>query len=330
MAVFAFYSFEIKHLARQAELNFPDLNSKPLHDEQEELFREVFAGDSIDLWTAFRRKDGSYDKRTMERFNNEILAHRNGVIAMTIEANKQKTTIEKKQKVKHPHNPFCFVIIDYRNGQNLIALQKNAAFNKPEKLAEVVLHTFNRLFEEYDLRMVMKPLVREGLTFWDAVTEIRSRHHDKVRRISLDFSNALDEADYSSNRAIAIISEISRKLHANGLMVVEAKDDMEVDLDKVYEDMLMLADICMAQPEYELNVHFFSYGVYRFGADVTAQFGVDERVISNFQNYIEEPNLFGENYTLDRWLENMKDLFDANKYVKSTAIEPATKQSRRR
>lgn len=330
MAVFAFYSFEIKHLARQVALDFPDMETKPQHDEQEELFHDVFAGDSIDLWTAFRRKDGSYDKRSMVRFNNEILAHRNGVIAMTIEANKQKTTIERKQKVTHPHNPFCFVIIDYRQGQNLIALQKNTAFNKPEKLADIILKTFNRLFEAHDLRMEMKPLVREGLTFWDAVTEIRTRHHDKVRRICLDFSNVQDTVNYSSNQAIALISAISKKLDANGLMVVEAREDMEVDLDKVYEDMLMLADICQKQPEYELNVHFFSYGVYRFGSDVTAQFGVDERVIDNFQHNIEEPNLFGENYTLDRWLENMKDLFDANKYVKSTSVEPTTKQSRRR
>jgi len=330
MAVFAFYSFEIKHLARQVELDFPDLEEKPKHEEQEELFHDVFAGDSVDLWTAFRRANGSYDKRSMERYKNEILAHRDGVIAMTIEANKHKTTIEDKHKVTHPHNPFCFVIIDYRKGQNLIALQKNGAFTKPEKLAEIILSTFNRLFEAHDLRMVMKPLVREGLKFWDAVTEIRTRHHDKVRRISLDFSNAQDTADYSSNQAIALISAISKKLDANGMMVVEAKDDMEVDLDMVYEDMLMLADICQKQPEYELNVHFFSYGVYRFGSDVTAQFGVDERVIDNFQHNIEEPNLFGENYTLDRWLENMKDLFDANEYVKSTSVEPTTKQSRRR
>ena len=121
MAVFAFYSFEIKHLARQVELDFPDLEEKPKHEEQEELVHDVFAGDSVDLWTAFRRANGSYDKRSMERYKNEILAHRDGVIAMTIEANKHKTTIEDKHKVTHPHNPFCFVIIDYRKGQNLMA-----------------------------------------------------------------------------------------------------------------------------------------------------------------------------------------------------------------
>lgn len=36
MAVFAFYSFEIKHLARQVELDFPDLEEKSKHEEQEE------------------------------------------------------------------------------------------------------------------------------------------------------------------------------------------------------------------------------------------------------------------------------------------------------
>ncbi len=330
MAVFAFYSFDIKRLARQTELVFPDMEAKPEYAEQEELFREVFSGKEVSLWKTFRRKDGSYDKNVQEEFDNEILVNREDIIVMTIDANKKKTTIEKKHKITHPHNPFATVIIDYREGQNLIALQKNAAFNKPERLAEVVLQTFNRLFAAYDLHMEMTPLVREGLAFWDAVTEIRTRHHDKVKRISLDFSEAQESADPSSGKALTIISNIMRKLHANGMMVVESKDDTEVDLDKVHEDMLMLADICMEQPEYELNVHFASYGVYRFGSDVTAQFGVDERIIENFQNYVDDPDLFGEHHSLDRWLEITKEMLEAQDYVKSETTEPATKPSRRR
>ena len=76
MAVFAFYSFEIKHLARQAELDFPDLEAKPEYAEQEELFREVFSGKEVSLWKTFRRKDGSYDKNVQEEFDNEILVKR--------------------------------------------------------------------------------------------------------------------------------------------------------------------------------------------------------------------------------------------------------------
>lgn len=332
MAVFAFYTFEIKRLAKQAELDFPDLQSKPQIEEQEELFRSVFPYDSnVDLWYTIRKKDGTYDNHVLERFHNEILANRDGIIVMTVEANKQKTTIEKKQKVKHTHNPYSTVIVDFREGQNLIALQKNSAFNKPEKFAEIILHTFNRLFEAYDLQMTMKPLAREGLTFWEAVNEIRDRHHDKVRRISLDFSNAQDAVDYSAGDAIAIISGMARKLHVNGLMVVEAnEEEMEVDLDTVYEDMLALADICRAQPEYELNVHFASYGLYRFGADVIAQFGVDERIINDFIVGEEDVDLFGESHTLNRWLVNTKEMLEAQDYVESTFIEPAPKPGHRR
>lgn len=332
MAVFAFYTFEIKRLAKQAELDFPDLQSKPQIEEQEELFRSVFPCDSnVDLWYTIRKKDGTYDNHVLERFHNEILANRDGIIVMTVEANKQKTTIEKKQKVKHTHNPYSTVIVDFREGQNLIALQKNSAFNKPEKFAEIILHTFNRLFEAYDLQMTMKPLAREGLTFWEAVNEIRDRHHDKVRRISLDFSNAQDAVDYSAGDAIAIISGMARKLHVNGLMVVEAnEEEMEVDLDTVYEDMLALADICRAQPEYELNVHFASYGLYRFGADVIAQFGVDERIINDFIVGEEDVDLFGESHTLNRWLVNTKEMLEAQDYVESTFTEPAPKPGHRR
>lgn len=62
------------------------MEAKPDYAEQEELFREVFFGKSVELWTAFRRKDGTYDKRIQEQFTNEILVNRQNIIVMTIEA----------------------------------------------------------------------------------------------------------------------------------------------------------------------------------------------------------------------------------------------------
>ena len=332
MAVFAFYSFEWRHLSRQPELTFPELTPSAQYDEYADVFHEVFPCESkVELHYAIRRKDGTYDKYAFETFNNDVLANRGGILIMTIDANKQKTTIVDKHKIAHQHNPYSYVIVDYRQGQNLIAIQKNAAFNNdPEKLADIILHTFNRLFESYDLRMTMKPLSRDGLSFWDAVNEIRQRHHDKVKRISLDFTKANDPITRSSNTAIALISGIAQKLSAKGMMVVETNDDNEVDLDKVYEDMLALSEICSEQREYELNVHFFSYGIYRFGADVMAQFGVEDKMLDNYITDDVDIDLFGVHDTLDKWLVKMKDLLESQDYAATTITEPASKPSRRR
>lgn len=330
MSVFSFYKFHVKPLPKQTELTFPDTMSSTVHNEQESIFGELFNDKSLDLWSATRKKDGSYDIRTKKEYNNEILARSEGIIVMTIEANKQKTTIVDKHKIKHPHNPYAFLIIDYRKGQNLIALQKNNAFTKTEAFVEIIANSFNRLLEPYEHEIELKLLKKEGLTFWEAVTEIRKRHNDKVRRISLDFSNVHEEVDHSANSAVTIFSNISQKLNANTLMVLESKDDVEVDLEQVHEDMLMLADICMKQPLYELNVHFFSYGVYRFGTDVSAQFGVDEYLINNFVNHIEEPDMFGYTFTLNQWLVRIKELFENQNYVESSIATTLPKQSRRR
>lgn len=331
MAVFAFYTFQLKRLPHQTELDFPDLPPVPRNDEQDELFRNLFISDkSMELFNGIRRKDGSYDNRTLVKYNCDILINKGGIIVMTVEANKKKTTIVEKQKISHQHNPFCHVIIDYREGYNLIAIQKHSAFDgDPAKLAMIILNAFNRMFGDYELEIDMDPLVHKFRDFWDAINEIRTRHNDKVRRICLDFTNAVEE-EYSSNSAVAIISAIVRKLKAKGEMVLESNDDLEVDLEKVHDDMVALSEICMRYPQYALDVHFFSYGVYRFGKDVTAQFGVEERIIYNYVADERETDLFGESDTLDRWLDKMKGLFSKDNYVTSPYIEQAPKQRRRR
>ena len=50
----------------------------------------------------------------------------------------------------------------------------------------------------------------------------------------------------------------------------------------------------------------------------------------DFQNYVDDPDLFGEHHSLDRWLEITKEMLEAQDYVKSETTEPATKPSRRR
>ena len=50
------------------------------------------------------------------------------VILLELESNGTKTTIENKKRVKHPNHPYCRVIIDNREGYQIVAIEKNAAF----------------------------------------------------------------------------------------------------------------------------------------------------------------------------------------------------------
>ena len=58
----------------------------------------------------------------------------------------------------------------------------------------------------------------------------------------------------------------------------------EVKLHEVSDDVSHIAALCLEHPGYDLMVKFRQFGVYRYGADLLAQFGVDDEVLKNFEN----------------------------------------------
>ena len=60
-----------------------------------------------------------------------------------LESNGTKTTIENKKRVKHPNNPYCRVIIDNREGYQIVAIEKNAAFSGDTDLS--LIHIFSKM-----------------------------------------------------------------------------------------------------------------------------------------------------------------------------------------
>lgn len=58
-----------------------------------------------------------------------------------------------------------------------------------------------------------------------------------------------------------------------------AEGDGEVKLHEVSDDVSHIAALCLEHPGYDLMVKFRQFGVYRYGADLLAQFGVDDEVL---------------------------------------------------
>lgn len=334
MALFAFYNFQLTKIGKPTEINFPDLAPKPITTDQHSLFRTLFPEDGMaDLHILVPNKDGSYDEDKRITYKNDVYANYGDIIVMNIENNKEKTTIVDKQKVKHKHHPYCYVIIDYRPEQCLLAVEKSIAFDsQPDKLKDILDQTLNRLFYNYGFSITFTPLVQKDLKFWDAITEIRSQNNDKVKKICLDFHNK-DKNDKSTKGAscipTALLEALAKKADANGFMVLEAEEGQTVNVDAIQEDITQIADICYKQKEYDLTVYFSSYGIYRFGADLTAQFGIDARIIQNYIDRIDEKDIFNSANNLSSWLDNMKVIL-MNKYVNADTIATPAKQGRRR
>ena len=309
MAVFAFYNFKLSE---------PSLKN--------ETFSAFAPESKLDLKVVQQKKDGSYDdeKVAPKIYNNDVLANHDGILVMTLENNKQKATTIDKQKVEHEHHPFCHVIIDYRDGHNLIAIERNAAFdNKPEKVRNLLAHTLNRILYRNHLTIELTPLSKAYNDIWDAINTIRYRHNDRVKRIAMDFNgNHHTNRQVQASALASIIAEISDKLNAKGLVAFQSEGTEEMDLNAIHEDLLNLAEICVNEGEYDLSIHFFSYGIFRYGSDVVAQYGIEQPIIDDFVCPPDDFDADRERDTLPVWLTKMKEMFNDYDAPTPASVEP--------
>ena len=106
------------------------------------------------------------------------------------------------------------------------------------------------------------------------------------------------------------ITAMAMKMQTNSAVLFGTGANEDVKLDEVREDLTHIADICMKQKEYDLVVKFKKFGLYKYGADIKAQFGVDDSVISDFgqgKKEIAEDNPEGT-FALIQWLDRINKL----------------------
>lgn len=327
MATYAFYKYKLSHATTRDD----ELDLSFYYDDNNIFEKEFHEGAKIKLEVAKPKVDLSANI-TYETYNADVLANRNGVVVLTLENNKQKNTIIDKRNISHDHHPYCQIIIDYRENQNFIAIERNIAFNgQPDKACEILLKAFRKLFLGYGLEIEIFYKTKEKIDFWEAVNTIMEKTKDKVKRISLAFHDKQgEEKPKVDNCQLAdILAEIAEKAKAKGLVCFETEDDNgEVDIHAIHEDLVNLANVCLTQKRYDLEVTFKSYGLYRYGSNIYAQFGIDELILSNFISPSNEFDFDNSDYqTLEKWLLNMGIILATYEDTKFTI--GATKQNDR-
>lgn len=229
------------------------------------------------------------DEADCEIYHCRVLRHSADVAVLVLENNGSKHTIIDMKDVKHDHHPFCHVIIDNRPDSQLIGIERNAAFgSNTDKVADILSKGLSNLLFSDGRRIELERLVKSSTSLWDVVDEIVEKFNDRVTQIRLDFDGDDDGNAASAsptlcaNSFLALLSSMANSSESNALFALCAKNDDGVKLDNIRTDLQHIADQCLAQKVYTLSVRFKTFGIYRYGAELAAQFCIDENLIAEF------------------------------------------------
>lgn len=313
MPIFAIYQYELKE-GKSGRSLFPELAEDPdaerraTYATREEYFESFFCKTKHLLLNARKKA-----KKETEQYNCDILMHVDGVCLLTIENNKEKHTIENKKDVKHPHHPFCHIAIDSRKGHQLLAIERSPAFDSnPLQICKIICEGMNYKMAYANVEMCYKEKCKYKNEFWKTISDIKTLFDDSVKQIRLDFDRKkASERKPKPRDLMDMIASIAAKGQADSTLLFHNSAN-EVKLDEIREDLVNIADICMKQKEYDLMVKFKKFGLYKYGADIKAQFGVDDNVLEDFaqgKKEMEEGNPEGT-FGLIQWFGRINKLME--------------------
>ena len=172
-------------------------------------------------------------------------------------------------------------------------------------------------------------VAEDGVQLKHYDSPIRTIFKDSVRQIRMDFSGKDSEEQPDPQDMVAVMRALARKSASTAAVTLNAEGE-EVKLDEVHDDLTNMANICLTQKGYDLTVKFRSFGLYRYGADIVAQFGVEDEIVEEFEKGIKKMNFENPNgsFALIEWLDRMIELLP--RYENETPVQKRGKRSRRR
>jgi uncharacterized protein YhfF len=334
MPIFAIYKFGLTRLNDDGGLFAAEEaagNAQlPAYDTPEDCFGSFFKSQVVVLPVVKSSGRGKTLKTEVEMYHGDVSAERDGVILLTLENNKEKHTIVHKKDERHEHHPFCHVVIDNRRGRQMMAIEKSAAFDgKPQKVSAILEKALADKLRPYGYGLSVSSFRRDRREFWTVVNDMRSKFDDDVKQVRLDWTGRDAEGDSGKSDVLSLLTAMAKKADSMAAVMLY-RNDGEVKLERLSEDMNNLADICLRQKVYDLTVKFRKFGLYRFGADIKAQFGIEDETIDHFENGTQELDYEGGEgrFALTEWLNKIHELLED--YTDEAPVKKRRKSGSRR
>lgn len=322
--IFSIYRYSIrKQPGSQTDYTVPN-NLKPSnYDSLEAFFESYFPHKGSDNFILNFNKSTKKDMLLeKEEHKTLVLEHRDNIVLFQIQANTTKSLSgEDWVNHKEPHHPFCNVIIDNRPGRQYIAIE-HAAMDV-DKTAHIIEAHFQKELNKAGLSFKIVSLYTK-LEFFEAIKFIKNTLGVNASKLTFEFDKHLEEKKELSSRFLHALNEWIGRFADSGQVSANITDDERLEDEIIREDLRLISELCYSNPKYHLSVMFKNFGIYRYGHDIYAQFGLTEDVLDLFVNppenkpkqlYAFEEEEKKPITSLDKWLDDIKKLFEKHEEI---------------
>ena len=309
MAIFALFHYALERVKDSSSLPFDD-GSQPDETPMENVFESLFGtrGDTLNLYEEKERRTKNKEtERIKIPHESEILEHGDHIVAFRVQVNKSKN-LETKDwgHKKEGHYPEKLVLMDCRPDSRIIAIEKTSE-SDTDTIYELLRINFRRKLTSNGIDFTCIPLIKQK-EFWEAVNEIRHKFHDVVKQVKFDFVGKDVKKDTRNTIFTDEMLRFIKQMEASAQISIDVCDDKKLRL--VTEDLTRMAELCREDGDYSLTVGFRDFGLFRFGQDIKAQWGLEDDLIAEYTCPNKQMNMYESVETrVRKWFEHITILF---------------------
>ena len=244
------------------------------------------------------------------------IMHRVGL--MQLQNNMQLPITDENFKTeKQDSHPFLNVVIDNREGRQIIGIEKNSSFkkrrgdnNSTQRVADLIAESVSNYLREQGRIMEISPVARKG-ELWKTVMERIIKKNKRVRSIEYLFPADDEENKPQKDTALYILMNLLRKSgSSDGSFKANYAVGDEKEM-KMAETNFRATEMFASKEHYQINVQFNDMSIARTKDKLYAHTELLERDLADFTSGARGlKGTFMLNDELDKIYESLKGYED--------------------
>lgn len=233
---------------------------------------------------------------------------------------KDSKGIDKYEKEELESNPYCYVLIDNRQGSGLMAIEKSTAWgSKPDMLRDMILENFNRMLADlFDIEMRIEARM-DPKDIWEFVHDRLFEHNDYIRKVSFTFQNPKkinksNAMEIKSTRLKAMLKTVEISDALKGFFTMEFDKNTNNRISQENRDMAEMVRLC-GENGYDISITFKEFKTYRINDYVRAFYPITSDLIQGFRIGTHTMN---DKTELEEWFDKVYE--DTKGYINESEV----------